>query len=403
MTQAQSVLTNPASGVNALGSTVTNVWVNGGIYKQQPPIVDVQLHQSFNAHDMVYTRIEYPNSYAGSLSNLSLWQDDTPVALQWGRYPDTNVWYGYVNHKEINSISDSGTGAFQVTYAMIGTSSVLNPSVMKGWTNTSPTNMLASIASKNGFRAVTTPVGPNITYEAQSGSDFQHLGEMANKWGYRFWASGGSMYMISPTSALQGAGAGVIPQFQQNKIPNLLDTCRNFKYSKGKNLPGSVQSTRTVFGIDASSGTPFSATAVPAGGANGRVTITSSYATQNYGDAQNRMNAWSNLSQFWIGATAQFYGTTNLYPGKLVLIQGSALPENAGGYWLVSQVKHSISNDLKAGQPWVSNFTSDVVLLRNLENTDVKVSGFSTVNPEFNQMKLVGGQWKATSAPLVKL
>ena len=36
-------------------------------------------------------------------------------------------------------------------------------------------------------------------------------------------------------------GSSAVPVFTQSKSPNVLDTCRNFKYLRGQNLPGAVQ------------------------------------------------------------------------------------------------------------------------------------------------------------------
>jgi hypothetical protein len=393
----------PGAPGSVLGPVLYTVFVNGVPYTNRPPIVDAQLVQQYGKHDMFYLRIEYPQSQGATLSALALWPDDTPVGIQWGRVPDVTTWYGYVNNHEVNSVSDSGTNAVQVTYACIGTSSVLNPGVSRKWEQVSPTYIATTIAQENSLRAVTTPnsQGLVLNYEAQIGeSNFQFLNRIADKTGYRFWCSGGTLYMVSPVVAIEGTGSGAVPLFTQNKVPNILDTCRNFKFLAGKNLPGSVVAHRAIFGIDQNSGQRFSAVNSP--GDTNRAAIKTSYASQSYADAKARVDAWAALSQFWIGATAQLYGSTSVYPGKLVQLTGTALPDNASGFWLVSQVTQEMSVSFK-DVPNLDVFTTSVTMLRNTAETNtVVLANTQPVNPEFVAMTVSNGQWVATAqAPVV--
>ena len=387
-----------------LGPVVYAVYVNGVLYNQQPPIIDAQLVQEYAAHDMFYLRIEYPLQVAGALSTLSIWPDDTPILVQWGRIPDVQTWYGYVNHKEINSAADSGTNIPQVTYICIGSSQVLNPAVTRKWEQVSPTYIAKQIGSEKGFRVVTTPGATVLAYEVQvAESDFQFLKRIADKTGYRFWCSGGTLYMIAPTVAIEGVGSSAVPVFTQSKSPNVLDTCRNFKYLRGQNLPGAVQANRAVFGIDASSGRVFSATAPPAA-TTSRVAIKTTYATQTYADAKSRVDAWSALSQFWLGASAELYGSTVIYPGKLVQLNGTALADDAAGYWLVTKVTQNLMSAV-TGVPVMDKFISDVNIVRNAASGNkVTLANTQPVVPEFTVMTLnTGGTWISSNKSTVSL
>lgn len=385
------------------GAQIT-LWVNGVLYNQQqnPMIIDGQLIQNYGVHDMFHLRIEYPTQIMGTINQLSVWPDDTPVQIQWGRQPDVDTWYGYINHHEINSSSDSGTNILQITYVCIGASSIMNKAVTKQWENVSPTYIATQIASDNGFRAVTTPVNVVLDYEVQAGeSDFQFLNRIADKTGMRFWCSSGTLYMISPVVAISGAGSAAIPVFYENKVISYVDTCRNFKQLRGQNIPGSVQANRALYGIDKASHQLFVATTQPTSDAS-RVAIKTTYATQAYADASNRVNAWAGLSQFWITATAQLYGTTELYPGKLVQLAGNALPNGAVGYWLVSQATHNI----EVSGTGVSNldlYMSDVVLLRNsAESNSVVLANTQPVTPEHVTMTLnSSGHWISSNVSSV--
>jgi len=386
------------------GPVVYNIYVNGVLYNNQPPVLDVQLVQEYGMHDMLYIRIEWPVTATQTLSNQSLWPPDTPVQVQWGRVPDVNVWYGYINHHEVNSSADSGTNMMQITYVCVGTSIVLNVALTRKWEQVSPTYIAKQIAAENGFRAITTPINYPLTYEVQVGeSDFQFLNRIADKTGLRFWCSGGTLYMISPTAALEGSGQNAIPVYSLNKSLVTLDTCRDFQYMQGNNLPGSVQANRAIFGIDASSGRLFSATATPVNSTS-RIAVKTSYAAQSYIEAANRIQAWAALAQFWIGATCTLYGNTTLYPGKLVRITGAALPDNAAGYWLISEASHGMSQSSTA-LTTLDKYLTDVVLLRNQKETNtVVLSNVTPVNPELTSMTLnTSGHWISTDLAAVSI
>lgn len=382
----------------ALGNAFASVYLRGTLYQGQP-ITDVQLVQGYGSHDMVYVRIEYPPQQAALMSQLNIWGDDTPVAVQWGRVPDVNTWYGYVNHHEINSAADSGTNVMQVTYVLTGTSLAMNSATTTMYQNESITSLARRTAAKYGLRSVTTPTRFSLKYEAATGeSDFQFLKRLAHKTGMRFWVSSGTLYMVDPVVIFQGAGQNAVPTFLQNKVIGTADTCRNFRYSKGRNVPGSVQANRTVYGIDATTGQEFSATASSPG--TTRAAVSTFYATQSYADAYARMVGWQNLSQFWITATADLYGNTSVYPGKLIAIFGNALPDGSAGYWLVSKVTHSITLN-QVGPANTNQFLSSATLIRNKEAitgsaVPATLSQASTapVMPEFTKMNLnQNGQW----------
>lgn len=387
-----------------LGPVTYTVYVNGVLYNQQPPVLDAQLVEEYESHQMLYLRIEYPPTIVSVLSQQSLWTYNTPIQVVWGRSPDTRTFYGYINHHEIAGSADSGTEAMQLTYVCIGTSAVMNSAKTRQWENVSSTYIASKIARENNLRPVTSPSSTVLTYEAQAGeSDFQFLKRMADKTGLRFHVSGGSLYMISPTQAIQGAGSSAPPVFTHNKAIGTLDTCRNFHQLKGANLPGAVQANRVIYGIDSSTGQQFAASTAP-GGSTSRVAIKTTFASTNYADAKARVNAWSALSQFWTGAQAQLYGTTSIYPGKLVQLTGAAMPDNTSGYWLISHVTHSLVSS-NTGTPNLDTYIADVIMIRNTQQGSAgTLANVSPVSPEFTTMNLnTNGQWVTQSAAPVML
>ena len=376
-----------------LGPVVYQVYVNGVPYNSLPPVLDASLTETFGVHDLFTLRMEYPlNSPVGSLTT---WPDNTPISILWGQKPNLNWWYGYVNHHEIATNADSGTRLMQLTYTCIGTSAVLNNVQTTKWESVTPTYILKSIAAANGFRSVTNTSSWLLDYEQQVETDFQFLNRIANKVGMRFWCSGGTAYMISPTTMLEGGGQSAVPQFYCDKSPTYQDTCRDLTYLQGTNLPGSVQANRVLYGIDSATGQQFSASTQPVSGGQ-RVSLKSTTSTTSYSDAKNRVNSWAALSQFWVGAQATLYGNTDLYPGKVVQLGGTALPTNASGYWLVSSVTHNLSYSGTASA-YMDKYLANVTLLKNDAATNVTLSNITPVIPEFTNMSLnLSGQWIST-------
>lgn len=376
-----------------LGPVVYQVFVNGVPYNNRPPILDASLTECYGLHDTFTLRIEFPLN--SPVASLVPWPDNTPISIQWGQAPDLNWWYGYVNHHEIATNADSGTRLMQLTYTCIGTSTVLNSVVTTKWESVSPTFILKSIAAANGFRSVTNPSSWLLDFEQQAETDFQFLNRIANKTGMRFWCSGGTAYMLSPTVSLEGGGQSAVPLFYTDKSPNYPDTCRDLTYTQGTNLPGSVQANRVLYGIDQATGVPFSASTKPITDTS-RVAIKTTTPTTSYNDASNRVQSWAALSQFWVQATATLYGNTHLYPGKVVQLTGKALASSAAGFWLVSSVTHNMSVSGTASS-YMDKYLADVTLLKNDAASTVVAPNITPVIPEFTSMSLnLSGRWIST-------
>jgi len=405
------------------------VWVNGVPYNSSttvPWIADCQIEQSFGKHDLVHLRIEYPWIY--NYTNMSIWPDDTPIAILWGRKPDTRWWYGYVNHKEIKKESDSGNKSLQITYVCIGTSAVMNADVNRRWEQVSPTYIAKKIAREHNMRAIVTPLKVPSTvntawileYEVQANeSDFCFLNRVANKCGLRFWCSGGTLYMVDPSVTIQGAGSSVPPVYYANKDLRFQDTCRQFEIMKGKNLPGSVYANRVLYGIDANSGKLYTAVSNPPPPSPGvvvpmgqtRTHIKTDIPVNSYQDAAHKLKAWARLSQHWVSASAQLFGTTNIYPGKLVDLEGSALPDGASGIWLVTCAEHLLRWS-GTTNPSLDRYMTNVELVRNSEDaagSKMLLRGIvPPITPETNSMHLVGQNpqprlWAADTQEVISL
>lgn len=398
----------------SVGPVIYSVLVNGVAFANQDLILDAEIRECFGKHDLVFLRIEYPRTYT-NIAGIVTWANNTPVQITWGRSPDINTWYGYVNHSEIKSNSDSGTNTQQITYVLIGTSAYLNIDRTRVWQNVSPTYIAAQIAAENKLRCVVTPVSQTLDYEVQAAeSDFTFINRIADKVGMRFWCSGGTMYLIQPAIALYGTASLSVPVFTFNKGQLYQDTVRNFRLVQGNNLPGAVVADRTVYGIDAS-GALISATATPGNNSNPTKTKTianaiSSQATEyinteravsSQAEAQATVNSWQGLSQYWVGATCQLFGNTLTYPGKLVQLTGVGLMDGMAGYWLVTSARHLLK---ASGLPYpvLDRYLVDVEIMRNSSGGNVLLQGEQQVIPEMIGMSLNSGIWTANSQSVIR-
>lgn len=385
--------------MTAVGPVVYNIYVSER--KITEFALDVELRQAWGKHDLFFIRIEY---YRGlKLQNLSLWPNNAPVRIVWGMSPsDMQVWYGYVNHHTVDSHADSGSNAMQVTYACIGTSKPMNTDKTRSWGQVTGSYMAKTIAAEYGLRAVLTSSSWILPSEIQANeSDFKFLNRMADKIGYRFWVSGGTLYFIDPSVAMQGGITQAVPTYYMDKSFYYLDTLRCFSMVAGDNIPGSVQSTRTMFGIDQNSGQPFQVIAnIPGTVSSGIMQVNSEWPVSSIYEAQQLVNALQGRSQYWQVATAEVYGTSSLYPGKLIKLVGNQLNTEATGYWLVGSADH-VMKSAGTTNPTHDKYVTHLELLRNNTSQPIILKNITKVIPEFVSCNLNSNVWRAASQTVI--
>jgi hypothetical protein len=400
--------------VTAVGPVIYQILVNGVSFKDIGLVRDAELREAFGDHDLFFIRVDYPRTYP-QINLVTTWANNTPIQVTWGRSPDLNIWYGYVNHSEISSNSDAGTNTQQVNYVLIGTSAYLNIDRSRVWRNVSPTYIATQIAAENKMRTVVTPITTVLDYEVQAGeSDFVFMNRIADKTGMRFWCSGGTLYLLEPAIALYGTASVSVAQFTFSKQMDVQDTVRNFTLLQGTNLPGAVVANRTVYGVDAASGAIISATAAPTTGqptstTNANNAITSNAATYintvrpvtSQSEALATVTAWQNLSQYWVGATCQLFGNTLLYPGKLVELTGTGLMDGMAGFWLITSARHVLKASGLA-YPVLDRYLVDVEIMRNNSGGTVLLSGEQRVTPEMVPMTLNAGIWSSGNQGIIR-
>lgn len=388
---------------NQVQPIIYQIYVNEVLFNYMP--MDVEFNFSWGQHDIFLARFEY---YRGlNLTTLATWADNSPIRVIWGYNGSTQTWYGYVNHHTIDANSDSGSKDMQITYTCIGTSKPMNSDVTKSWGQVSGTYMAKTIAAKYGFRSVLTTSSWVLPSETQANeSDFQFLNRISDKIGYRFWVSGGTLYFIDPSVAIQSSTSQAVPSFYMDKNFTYKDTIRNFTMMKGDNLPGSVQSVRSMYGLDAQTGQAFQVTANVSSTSNSTTVtptiqqINVEWPVSDQTTATNLVNAWQGRSQFWQTATAELYGDTLLYPGKLVTITGAQMPTESTGNWLVSAADHVLRSS-GSGIPNYDRYVAHVTLIKNTAEQTLSLKQITPVSPEFVGCTLSSNLWTASSQNVV--
>ena len=375
-----------------VGPVVYQVYVNNTLVTDW--VLDVEIMQTWGYHDMVVLRIEYNRAFA--TGTITPWADNAPVQVVWGRQPQTIVnWYGYVNHHKLSANADSGTHNLQFTYYCLGSSKPMNTVTSKSWGSVTPTYIAQQMATKYQLRSVTTATTWTLANEMQaSETDFQYMNRVASKTGYRFWVGGGTLYFIDPAVVLIATAAQLVPNYYMQKNLAWQDTIRDFQRYQGDNLPGSLVATRNLYGIDPITGQFFTATA-----GTGSYTQTNTVRTATtMSDAQNHVNSWQALSQWWIAGNAELFGTTLLYPGKVVHLQGSAMPPGDSGFWIVGSARQLLK--MSGTTPANDKYMTQVSVLRN-STAAIPYQNAQQITPEFVTMSLSGSTWVSTDTSQV--
>jgi hypothetical protein len=370
------------------------ITVNGS--PVQDVVLNVSLEMEWGKHDIAAVRIEY--NRAEDMSAIQTWPSDALITMVWGQGPASLMtWYGYMNHYEMKSNAESGTHNLQLMYYCIGTSYPMNSQSSNNWGNVTCTYVAKAMAKRYGFRCVVTSGAQILNGLTQANmSDFQFLNYLAQKTGYRFWCSNGTLYFVDPAIYFMGGYNQGVSAFQQNKLQMIQDTMRDFTVLQGNNLPGSTVGNRIVYGIDGATGSLISSST----GGSGPTLINTSRSITSISDGQQVISAWSGLSQFWIGATAEFFGDQGIYPGKIVYLDGNALPAGNIGYWVVSRAKHLL---LMSGSPLptLDKFTTQVDLLRNSGGPTPNYKNVVTVSPEIMTCVNNQGTWQAANQVVI--
>lgn len=379
--------------MGAVGPVIYQVKVNGVIAREW--VLDFELNQTWGHHDVMVLRVEYNRAFP--MNTIKPWPDNATIEVQWGRKPAAlNTWYGYVNHHKLSGVSDSGTHNLQYTYFCIGTSKPMNTVDNQFWGTVTPTYIAKQIALQHKLRCVVTNTSWVLQSEVQANeSDFQFMNRIANKTGFRFWVGGGTLYFIDPATVLAGSTLAV-PVYRMDKRLDWQDTMRDFRKFQGDNLPGAPVAQRSVWGVDINTGKVFEAKA-----GNGSIKQHSTVrVATSLGDGQRHVNAWQDLSQWWQAAEAELFGNVLIYPGKVVSLAGTAVPQQDQGLWIVGSAKHLLKMS-GVGNPSNDKYISQVTLVRNASGPAPTIKGAKKISPEFVKCVLSGGVWQSTNISVI--
>lgn len=383
-----------ASSLTPVPPVVYAVSVNGSPVTDV--ILNVSLEMCWGSHDIAAMRIEY--NRGEDMSSVVTWPSDSLITMTWGQSAGALMtWYGYMNHYEMKSNADSGSHNLQLTYYCIGTSYPMNNQNSYQWGNVTGTYVAKVMAKRYGFRAVVTSGSPVLNGLQQANmSDFQFMNYLAQKTGYRFWCSNGTLYFVDPAIYFMGGYNQNVSTFQQDKSQIQQDTMRDFTVLQGNNLPGATVANRVVYGIDGATGNLISNST----GGSGPTIVNTSRSVTSLGEGQQVINAWTGLSQFWIGASAEFFGDQGIYPGKIVYLDGNALPAGNIGYWVVSRAKHLL---LMSGTPLtvLDKYATQVDILRNSGGPTPNYKSVVTVSPEIVTCINNKGVWNAAQQTVI--
>jgi hypothetical protein len=387
----------------SVGPVVYAIYIDGILIRDFA--LDVELRQSWGNHDLFIVRFEFPRTDV-NVSTARLWKDNATVRIIWGRKPDLQTWYGYVNHHEIKGRADSGTGALQISYVCIGTSKPMNTDKTRTWGEVTATYIARKIADEYGLRAVLSKTDWVFPYEIQSNeSDFHFLNRMANKIGFRNWISGGSLYFIDPSVILVGSRNQAVPKFRMDKRFTYMDTIRDFHMFQGGSLPGATVANRAIYGVDENSGKIFYVQADPLQSSPNSPDANIDYIMDTWpatsmNTAKRLVNAWQQRAQFWQSASADLFGNTYIYPGKTIYLEGTQMPPDSSGYWLVASACHTMR---ASGTSLTTSdrYYTHVEILKNSTSIDLNFKQVTKVIPEFVPCLLRNGKWVAQSAPVL--
>lgn len=382
-----------------LGNVYTAIKVSGQPVRDWPR--KFELHQEWARHDTMRLDVTVPMRRPYQ-SRLTAWPDGSPVEITWGRLsPRTlSTWYGYVNHSELGSSADDSRRGIQIAYVLTGTSKPMNSAVNKTWLNMSASTIAQQIARKWRLRCVYTSSSWILDYEIQGGeSDFAFLSRLAQKVGFRFGVSGGTLYFTDPMMLLSAASTYFIYDYRIDHLTDRQDTAWDFRRLAGDALPGSTYATRQVWGIDASTNQPFHVNA--AGAASPLIIQRCDKYARNRQEAQAMADATQALGQFQVGCDVTVLGNPLLYPGKVFRLDGAAMPDSSAGYYLVSSSVHEMYASGKP-DPDKDIYRTRITGLKDSRSYIPAYKGIQKISPEVVTCILAGSQWQSSNQSAIR-
>lgn len=326
----------------------------------------------------------------------------TPVVATLAASGKQVLWYGYVHHGAgVSSLQDS-TGS-SVRYTFIGTSLPMNSEQTRSWKEVSASSLARQIGHEHRLRTMVSPSIRRLPYYAQTGSDWAVLKDLATQSGSRLWVDGPTLLFVDPAVLLQGAQARDIPVFSHNRMPGRVDTIFEWYAKVGTMVPRESGRAlpQTVTGLDLRTGrlvvakqaatsirtTYQNGMLVPQAGAHSQVAIgpdgipilnkvSTGSRVASMGEASDLASAEAKNAQGWVTASARVAFSPGLQPGRVVKVEGAAIPSSQTGYWLVTGVSHRLLQD--SSNP-VMNYSTQLELERNTKDSPTFSSRYNAI------------------------
>jgi hypothetical protein len=297
-----------------------------------------ELRQSYGQHTLAILDIVVPVTLLRTTSG-ALYPEMTAVVLRWGRTAtEQSTLYGYVNHCEV--LTDD-VGNPTVRYLILGTSLRMNSTEPRSWAGVTPSFVAAEIAKKHRLRALlhrSTRKLPSFTISTDS--DFQALQRLSAEAGFRLWVDGGTLLFVDPNVLLLSAANVFVPKYT---------SVTDFSVTSGTLVPrtGGVVSEKVVVGRSSATKAAFTVRSntvlktrpADLNGFKPPLTTVLPGEVTSYAEARERL-ATANRMQNWLTATVRLPGAPLLRPGKLLWIDGPAVPVDHTGIWHIESARH---------------------------------------------------------------
>lgn len=397
---------------NIASNAYYSVEVNNKVFDHY--VSSVQIIQEVGKHAIMTMDVEYRGVGAsrGNAKSRFGWtylKEGTPVRITYGTYPSyTTEALGYItSYTALQTTTDKvfrGIITNTVRYTITGVSWFMQSTINKAWKNYSPTSIAASIAAKNGLRAVVHPIKTAYNYRLQNLSDFKFLKSLADEIGYHFYVDNTDLYFVNPNVVMgEASSTRNVPQFWRYSTPGIYDTIRTFTPTVGTTTEHNYVASRSMSGLNPSTGFFVNARqgydlfqAFEQGSQPPVLDQYMGFPVESYEEAQQRLNAYTVINQYWVEADASVVGDYRVKPNSLVELIGNGIPQDNAGMWLVKKAVHTLTRPARSGPGNTATYKIDMKLSRNQDYTVQVASPSRTAwAAKIVPPKLVNGVWKS--------
>lgn len=347
------------------------------------PIVRANLVKAFGKHSICVVDLAYGRSLSRSAADVICVPEWTPSTLELSNGAgNSERWFSYVHTAAVVSDNRDNSGSGSVLrYTLMGTSLPMNEERTRSWSHITDSGVVRAIAREHRMRSVVQRTPEVLPYVAQSGeSDWRVLKARADRNGFRLFVDGSTVLFADPTLLLTGTRSRDIQQYTQNALNGSPDSLVKWNAAGGSMTPGSSSGRNMAYGLDQRTGRVVTASATNNLGVGGVPVLTKINTSARLGGAaqvSQAVTAAAIGSRGWKTAVATVTGSPGKQPGDVVNIQGSNIPAEQRGLWLVTEVSHRVIND-NSSPGWP--FLTDLSLERDKIYAPTFNAAYRTIN-----------------------